>query len=162
MNIKINVAILTKYEENANNFIKSICNNETRSIIYNNYEIIIGDVWSTKNSYEQILEIAKKNDKLILLVDSVEGVTPKVSHLIEEIIKSNKLAIIVLNNVENENANPEMAIEEIQHVLVMRKASDKQLDAPIVYVNQTEKKSRLDVEESMSNLNILYEAIIKN
>ena len=162
MNKKINVAVFTEYEENANNFINAVSNSDSKSVTYKDFEITFGDVWNEKLPYENISELAMRNDRLILLVDSVEGVHLKVSHMIEEIIITDKIAVIVVDNVENENADPEMAIEEIQHVLVMRKASDAQLDGPIIYVNETEKKSKFDIEDDMDSLNSLYEAIINN
>ena len=39
MNKKINVAVFTEYEENANNFINAVSNSDSKSVTYKDFEI---------------------------------------------------------------------------------------------------------------------------
>lgn len=65
-----------------------------------------------------------------------------------------------INHLEDEKAYPDRALEEIDHVLVMRGATDRQLEYPLVYIDDKNKVSMLSLEESNENLDSFYEVII--
>ena len=160
MGNKINVALITRYEEVADNFLSTVCEAGSNNINYNDTEIVFNDIWNESLEKEKVSEFIQNNDRVVLLVDSLEGVTPTVSNAIIEIIKTNRVPILVINNINEEDADPYMALQEIEHVLVMRDASDRQLEAPLVYVDDAKKVALFDLEEESDNLNSLYETII--
>lgn len=83
-----------------------------------------------------------------------------VSVLIEELIKTKIVPIAVINHTEDEKACPDGSLMEIDHVLVRRDATDRQLEYPVVYIDDEKRVSMLSLEERNDNLDSFYEVII--
>lgn len=147
----VRVAVISKTEENEKKFIQLVSNLGENNIDF--LQIV------EKNISEKVRKSIEVSDKIIVLINSIDGVTPILSDIIDEIINQNVIPIFVFNKISDSNANISMAIEEVEHVLVVNNASDEQLDFPIVYVDDKKGTATLNFEEETENLNALYNTI---
>jgi len=147
----VNVAVIARFEENEKNFIKLVANEDYKINFINIKE---------DNIFEKVKKSIESADKIILLVNSIDGVTPKLTDIIKEIVKNKVVPIVVLNQIEDSDSSPYTAIEEINHVFVMENATDEQLEFPIIYLDDENKTATLNLEEKAKDLNVLYNFII--
>lgn len=147
----VNVAVIARFEENENDFIKLVANEDYKINFINIKE---------DNIFEKVKKSIESTDKIILLVNSIDGVTPKLTDMIKEIVKNKVVPIVVLNQIEDSDSSPYTAIEEINHVFVMENATDEQLEFPIIYLDDENKTASLNLEEKAKDLNVLYDFII--
>lgn len=148
----VNVAVIARFEENEEDFIKLVASEDHKI----NFVNIKDDYVSQK-----VKKSIESTDKIILLVNSIDGVTPKLTEIIKEIVKNKVVPIVVLNEVGNSDSTPYTVIEEINHVLVMENATDEQLEFSVIYFDDENKTATLDLEEETKDLNELYKFIIK-
>ena len=147
----VNVAVIARFEENEKDFIKLVANEDYKINFINIKE---------DNIFEKVKKSIESTDKIILLVNSIDGVTPKLTDMIKEIVKNKVVPIVVLNQIEDSDSSPYTAIEEINHVFVMENATDEQLEFPIIYLDDENKTATLNLEEKTKDLNVLYDFII--
>ena len=148
----VNVAVIARFEENEEDFSKIVASEEHKI----NFVNIKDDDVSQK-----VKKSIESTDKIILLINSIDGVTPKLTEIIKEIVKNKVVPIVVLNEVGNSDSTPYTVIEEINHVLVMENATDEQLEFSVIYFDDENKTATLDLEEETKDLNELYKFIIK-
>ena len=148
----VNVAVIARFEENEEDFIKLVASEDHKI----NFVNIKDDDVSQK-----VKKSIESTDKIILLVNSIDGVTPKLTEIIKEIVKNKVVPIVVLNEVGNSDSTPYTVIEEINHVLVMENATDEQLEFSVIYFDDENKTATLDLVEETKDLNELYKFIIK-
>lgn len=147
----VNVAVIARFEENEEDFIKLVASEEQKI----NFVNIKDDDVSQK-----VKKSIESTDKIILLVNSIDGVTPKLTEIIKEIVKCKVVPIVVLNEIGDSESVPYTVIEEINHVLVMENATDEQLEFSVIYFDDENKTATLDLEEESKDLNVLYNFII--
>lgn len=147
----VNVAVIARFEENEKNFIKLVANEDYKINFINIKE---------DNIFEKVKKSIESADKIILLVNSIDGVTPKLTDIIKEIVKNKVVPIVVLNEIGDSESVPYTVIEEINHVLVMENATDEQLEFSVIYFDDENKTATLDLEEESKDLNVLYNFII--
>ena len=147
----VNVAVIARFEENENDFIKLVANEDYKINFINIKE---------DNIFEKVKKSIESTDKIILLVNSIDGVTPKLTDMNKEIVTNKVVPIVVLNQIEDSDSSPYTAIEEINHVFVMENATDEQLEFPIIYLDDENKTASLNLEEKAKDLNVLYDFII--
>lgn len=156
---KINVVVLSTEESKAEEFIKNVSNDGITK--YKDFQIVFTDVLKNSQGKEDIINLARQNDRIILLVSATEHFFTRTVDIIEGIIESRVVPIIVINNVGSEYASPGFIIDDIEHVLFMREASDSQLEAPLVWIDDEKKTAVYDLEDENDNLDVLYDVIIE-
>ncbi len=147
----VRVAIIARTEENEKNFIQLVSNSGENNIDF--LQIV------EKNISEKVQKSIEISDRIIVLINSIDGVTPILSDIIDEIINQNVTPIFVFNKIFDSNADISMAIDEVEHILVMNNATDEQLDFPIVYVDDEKRIATSNFEEEAKDLNALYNII---
>ncbi len=109
-------------------------------------------------------------DGVLLLVDAKEGPMPQTKFVLKKALQLGLKAIVVINKVDKDGADPEHTVNKTFDLFVKLNASDAQLDFPIVYASGALGLADSDLENLKSSIlnhkspdvSPLFEAIIKN
>ncbi len=155
----INVAVIARFEENETDFVHFITKNESGNIRYKEHTI---NFYTEKeeNIKRKIEKLVQNADKIIVLVNSIDGVTPKMSDMIEELTRYPIIPSVVLNKISDPAASPGRTIDEIDHVLVSANAGDEQFEYPILYLDDENGTVSFDLNESQNDLHVLYDFLV--
>src|SRR3989442_2020214 len=75
----------------------------------------------------------------------------------------NKLKpVVVINKVDRENARPHKVLDEIFDLFVELKATDEQLDFPIVYASAKDGYAIRELHENSDDMTPLFQAIVQH
>ena len=160
-----NVAIVGKFKEDEEQFINAIISNnnydinifensfERAEINYKDFIIKIINVPNNLNSAKKVEEATKVVDEIIIVIDATEGVTPKITNALKKSFELNVKPIVVINGIEEPEANSINVVNEVTDLFVVLDATDKQLDFPVVYVSEKNSIAKLELEEENKNKN---------
>src|SRR5439155_1200511 len=70
--------------------------------------------------------------------------------------------IVVINKVDRENARPHQVLDMVFDLFVELKATDQQLDFPVVYASAKNGFALREVHENNEDMTPLFEAIVKH
>jgi GTP-binding protein len=98
-------------------------------------------------------------DGVLLLVDAAEGPMPQTRFVLKNALELGHQAIVVINKVDRQRAEPQRAVDETFDLFIQLGASDQQADFPIIYSNAVEGRAGLTPELG-PDLRPLFRAII--
>ena len=140
------------------------------SLIYKDYKINIIDTPGHADFGGEVERTLKMADGVLLLVDAKEGPMPQTKFVLKKALELGHQAIVVINKVDKDGADPEHAVNKTFDLFVKLNASDKQLDFPIIYASARMGLADKDLENlklkiknsAPADVSPLFEAIIKN
>ena len=100
-------------------------------------------------------------DGVLLLVDAAEGPMPQTRFVLKKALELGHQAVVVINKVDRDRAEPQRAVDETFDLFIQLGASDEQADFPIIYSNAVSGRSGLSPDLG-PNLEPLFRAIIDN
>ena len=101
-------------------------------------------------------------DGVLLLVDAVDGPMPQTRFVLEKALQAGHKAVVVVNKIDRPDARPDWVIDQTFDLFATLGATDEQLDFPIVYAVALEGKSTMDLSVPATNLQPLFETIVKH
>ncbi|CAL4043521.1 50S ribosomal subunit assembly factor BipA [Buchnera aphidicola (Anoecia corni)] len=131
------------------------------SIIWKEYRINIIDTPGHADFGGEVERVLSMVDSVLLVVDALDGPMPQTRFVTQKAFKHNINPIVVINKIDRENSRPDWVLDQIFDLFVSLKASDKQLDFPIIYTSALLGIAGTDYLNMGSNMNPLFEAIIK-
>ena len=140
------------------------------SLIYNGTKINIVDTPGHADFGGEVERTLRMADGVLLLVDAKEGPMPQTKFVLKKALELGLKAIVVINKVDKEGADPEHTINKTFDLFVKLNANDEQLDFPIVYASGFKGLADLDLENlkkkiadgAAPDVSPLFDAIIKN
>ncbi len=150
------------------------------SLVYQDTKINIVDTPGHADFGGEVERTLQMADGVLLLVDAKEGPMPQTKFVLKKALELGLKAIVVINKVDKDGADPEHAINKTFDLFVKLHASDVQLDFPIIYAAgklgladlkienlklkiSALNKSALEGENSASpDVSPLFDAIIKH
>ncbi|MEI6863269.1 MAG: translational GTPase TypA [Candidatus Omnitrophota bacterium] len=106
---------------------------------------------------ERILEMV---DGVLLLVDAVDGPMPQTKFVLKKSLELHLKPILVINKIDRPNARPHEVADMTFDLFCELKASDEQLDFPIVYASGREGYATLDLDEPSDTIKPLLDTIL--
>ncbi|MDO4779064.1 MAG: translational GTPase TypA [Tissierellia bacterium] len=131
------------------------------SIFYNGTKINIIDTPGHADFGGEVERVLKMTDGVILVVDAFEGVMPQTKFVIKKAIELDLPALICLNKIDREKSRPEEVIDEILDLFINLNASEKYIEAPIVYASAKEGWASLDYSVKTENMDALLDTILE-
>src|SRR3954471_24841477 len=116
------------------------------SLVYNDMKINIVDTPGHADFGGEVERTLRMADGVLLLVDAQEGPMPQTKFVLKKALELGLKAIVVINKVDKEGADPEHTINHTFDLFVKLHASDEQLDFPIVYASGVKGLADLDLE----------------
>ena len=128
----------------------------------NEYKINIIDTPGHADFGGEVERVLKMADGVLLLVDAFEGPMPQTRFVLSKALKHKLRLIVVINKVDRKNSRPDDVVNEVFDLLGQLGAEDEALDFPLVYASAREGWATTDLEKKTDNMQVMFEAIIKN
>jgi len=132
------------------------------SIIWKDYRINIIDTPGHADFGGEVERVLSMVDSVLLVVDALDGPMPQTRFVTQKAFKHNINPIVVINKIDRENSRPNWVLDQIFDLFVSLKASDEQLDFPIIYTSALLGIAGTDYLNMEKTMNPLFKAIIKH
>lgn len=131
------------------------------AINWNGYRINIVDTPGHADFGGEVERILSMVDSVLLLVDAVDGPMPQTRFVTMKAFAQGLHPILVVNKVDRPGARPDWVIDQVFDLFDSLGATEEQLDFPIVYASALNGYAMLNLSDTSTNLDPLFETIIK-
>src|SRR5438552_3579339 len=100
---------------------------------WNGYRINIVDTPGYADFGGEVERIMKMVDGVLLVVDAHDGPQAQTRFVLRKALENKVKPIVVINKIDRENAEPHEVLDKVFDLFVELKATDEQLDFPIIY-----------------------------
>ncbi|XZR53184.1 MAG: translational GTPase TypA [Enterobacteriaceae bacterium] len=132
------------------------------AIIWNGYRINIIDTPGHSDFGGEVERIMSMVDAAILIVDALEGPMPQTRFVTQKAFLNGLKIILVINKIDRFGARPDWVLDKTFDLFVNLKASDEQLDFPIIYTSAINGISGFDYKKMECDMSPLLKTIINN
>ncbi|MBQ3418798.1 MAG: translational GTPase TypA [Erysipelotrichaceae bacterium] len=132
------------------------------SINYKDYKINIVDTPGHADFSSEVERIIKTVDTVILLVDSSEGPMPQTRFVLKKSLEANLRPILLINKIDKKDQRAIEVIDEVYDLFLDLKATDEQLDFPILYGIAKDGIVRYEMNDTNNDIEPLFETIVKH
>lgn len=131
------------------------------SFRYKDFRINIVDTPGHADFGGEVERIMNMIDGVVLVVDATEGPQAQTRFVLRKALEAGTKAIVVINKIDRENANPKRVVDQVFDLFVSLHATDAQLDFPIIYASAKDGFARKDLKDTNNDMIPLFDAIIK-
>jgi GTP-binding protein len=117
---------------------------------WNGYRINIVDTPGHADFGGEVERIMKMVDGVLLVVDAHDGPQAQTRFVLRKAMENKLKPVVVINKIDRENARPHRVVDMVFDLFVELKATDEQLDFPIIY---TSAKNGFAVRELVATAN---------
>ena len=132
------------------------------SVNYKDYKINIVDTPGHADFSSEVERIIKTVDTVILLVDSSEGPMPQTRFVLKKSLEANLRPILLINKIDKKDQRAIQVIDEVYDLFLDLKATNDQLDFPILYGIAKEGIVRYEMDDTNNDIEPLFETIVKH
>jgi GTP-binding protein len=129
---------------------------------YKDYHINIVDTPGHADFGGEVERIMNMVDGVLLVVDAAEGPQAQTRFVLRKALEAGAKPIVVINKIDRENANPKKVLDEVFELFISLRATDEQLDFPFVFCSAKAGYAKLDMNDTSSTMEPLFEAIVKH
>jgi GTP-binding protein len=102
---------------------------------WNGYRINIVDTPGHADFGGEVERIMKMVDGVLLVVDAHDGPQAQTRFVLRKALENKLEPVVVINKIDRENARPHRVLDMVFDLFVELKATDEQLDFPIIYAS---------------------------
>src|SRR5438874_2644290 len=128
---------------------------------WNGYRINIVDTPGHADFGGEVERIMKMVDGVLLVVDAHDGPQAQTRFVLRKAMENKLKPVVVINKIDRENARPHQVLDAVFDLFVELKASDEQLDFPIVYASAKDGYAVRELHENNEDMAPLFEAIVR-
>jgi GTP-binding protein len=132
------------------------------AIFYKGIKINIVDTPGHADFGGEVERALSMVDGVLLVVDTFEGPMPQTKFVLRKALEKKLIPVIVINKIDRSDARPYEVIDGVWELFLELGASDEQMDFPILYTSAREGWARKEIEDTSTNLQPLFEAIINH
>lgn len=132
------------------------------AIEYKGIKINIVDTPGHADFGGEVERVLKMVNGVILLVDAFEGTMPQTKFVLRKALDLDLDVIVCINKIDRPEARPEKVIDEVLELMMDLDASDKQLDAPIIFASAKHGYAICDPSDEKKDLKPLFDTIIES
>jgi GTP-binding protein len=139
---------------------------------WNGYRINIVDTPGHADFGGEVERIMKMVDGVLLVVDAHDGPQAQTRFVLRKAFENHAKPIVVINKIDRENARPHEVLDMIFDLFVELKATDEQLDFPIIYASAKDGFAVREVsaaadpprgeQDKSQDMTPLFEAIVQH
>jgi GTP-binding protein len=129
---------------------------------WNGYRINIVDTPGHADFGGEVERIMKMVDGVLLVVDAHDGPQAQTRFVLRKAMENKAKPIVVINKIDRENARPHKVLDMVFDLFVELKASDEQLDFPIIYASAKNGYAMRELHDSSDDMTPLFEAIVRH
>lgn len=131
------------------------------AVHYKGHKINIVDTPGHADFGGEVERVLKMVDGVLLLVDSFEGPMPQTRFVLQKALDLKLKVLIVINKIDRPDARCDEVVDEILDLLIDLNADSDTVENPILYVSARKGTATLDLEEPGTDLQPLFDAILK-
>ena len=132
------------------------------AIEYNGVKINIVDTPGHADFGGEVERVLKMVNGVILLVDAFEGTMPQTKFVLRKALDLDLDVIVCINKIDRPEARPEKVIDEVLELMMDLDASDRQLDAPVVFASAKQGYAMKDLKDEKKDLKPLFDTILES
>ena len=132
------------------------------AVQWNGYRINIVDTPGHADFGGEVERIMKMVDGVLLVVDAHDGPQAQTRFVLRKALENKLKPIVVINKIDRENARPHQVVDMVFDLFVELKATDEQLDFPIVYASAKDGFAVRELHEKKQGMAPLFQAIVKD
>src|SRR6266446_6160590 len=129
---------------------------------WSGYRINIVDTPGHADFGGEVERIMKMVDGVLLVVDAHDGPQAQTRFVLRKALENKLKPVVVINKIDRENARPHKVLDEIFDLFVELKATDEQLDFPIVYASAKNGFAMRELHENNEDMTPLFQAIVQH
>src|SRR5215510_7287485 len=129
---------------------------------WNGYRINIVDTPGHADFGGEVERIMKMVDGVLLVVDAHDGPQAQTRFVLKKALENKAKPIVVINKIDRENARPHKVLDMVFDPFVELKATDEQLDFPVIYASAKEGYAMKEIHEHQQDMMALFQAIVKD
>src|SRR5947199_2822389 len=129
---------------------------------WSGYRINIVDTPGHADFGGEVERIMKMVDGVLLVVDAHDGPQAQTRFVLRKALENKLKAVVVINKIDRENARPQKAVDLVFDLFVELKASDEQLDFPIVYASAKNGFAVRELNDKHEDMTPLFETIVQH
>jgi GTP-binding protein len=129
---------------------------------WNGYRINIVDTPGHADFGGEVERIMKMVDGVLLVVDAHDGPQAQTRFVLRKALENKAKPIVVINKIDRENARPHKVLDMVFDLFVELKATDEQLDFPIVYASAKNGFAMRELHDNNEDMRPLFEAIVRH
>jgi GTP-binding protein len=132
------------------------------SFHWKDYRINIVDTPGHADFGGEVERIMKMVDGVLLVVDAHDGPQAQTRFVLRKALENKLKAVVVINKIDRENARPHKVLDLVFDLFVELKATDQQLDFPIIYASAKDGFATRELHEKHEDMTPLFEAIVQH
>jgi len=132
------------------------------AVQWNGHRINIVDTPGHADFGGEVERIMKMVDGVLLVVDAHDGPQAQTRFVLRKALENRLKPIVVINKIDRENARPHQVVDMVFDLFVELKATDEQLDFPIVYASAKNGFAVRELHEKKQDMAPLFQAIVKD
>jgi GTP-binding protein len=129
---------------------------------WNGYRINIVDTPGHADFGGEVERIMKMVDGVLLVVDAHDGPQAQTRFVLRKALENRAKPIVVINKIDRENARPHKVLDMVFDLFVELKATDSQLDFPIIYASAKNGFAMRELHENNEDMTPLFQAIVQH
>ena len=128
---------------------------------WNGYRINIVDTPGHADFGGEVERIMKMVDGVLLVVDAHDGPQAQTRFVLRKAFENQLTPIVVINKIDRENARPDKAVDAVFDLFVELKATNEQLDFPIIYASAKHGFARRELQARNGDMTPLFQTIVQ-
>jgi GTP-binding protein len=132
------------------------------AVQWNGYRINIVDTPGHADFGGEVERIMKMVDGVLLVVDAHDGPQAQTRFVLRKALENKLQPIVVINKIDRENAQPRRVVDMVFDLFVDLKATDEQLDFPIIYASAKNGFAVRELHEHKTDMTPLFQAIVQD
>ena len=129
---------------------------------WNGYRINIVDTPGHADFGGEVERIMKMVDGVLLVVDANDGPQAQTRFVLRKALENKLKPVVVINKIDRENARPHQVVDMVFDLFVELKATDEQLDFPIIYASAKNGVAMRELHEKNEDMTPLFQAIVQH
>jgi GTP-binding protein len=129
---------------------------------YKEFHVNIVDTPGHADFGGEVERIMNMIDGVLLVVDAAEGPQAQTRFVLRKALEAGAKPIVVINKIDRDNANPHKVLDGVFDLFVSLHATDEQLDFPVIYTSAKEGYAKVNITDTTSTMEPLFDAIIKH
>jgi GTP-binding protein len=132
------------------------------SFQWSGYRINIVDTPGHADFGGEVERIMKMVDGVLLVVDAHDGPQAQTRFVLRKALENHAQPIVVINKIDRENARPDEALDMVFDLFVELKATNQQLDFPVIYTSAKNGFALRELHEKNEDMTPLFQAIVRH
>ncbi len=132
------------------------------SFQWNGYRINIVDTPGHADFGGEVERIMKMVDGVLLVIDAHDGPQAQTRFVLRKALENHAQPIVVINKIDRENARPHEALDMVFDLFVELKATNQQLDFPVIYASAKNGFALRELHEKSEDMTPLFQAIVRH